>query len=161
MICGAFCGLASRSSVFTLPQSPKSTSAPRRLGISRRTAVTARRPADSSPSSTEPSRSSLFPSRNSGGNCAVLDAETSDFCPSSRKTRIPLSGVLEYAAQGNPQSDDEIAKKRRFWTRTSLRFSPASSCGRRCTTPRGVFSLQGARRTASTKPGRKRGLASP
>jgi hypothetical protein len=26
--------------------------------------------------------------------------------------------VLEYAAQGNPQSDDEIAKKRRFWTRT-------------------------------------------
>ena len=27
-------------------------------------------------------------------------------------------GVLEYAAQGNPQSDDEIAKKRRFWSRT-------------------------------------------
>jgi hypothetical protein len=25
--------------------------------------------------------------------------------------------VPEYAAQGNPQSDDEIAKKRRFWTR--------------------------------------------
>ena len=31
--------------------------------------------------------------------------------------------VLEYAAQGNPQSDDEIAKKRRFWTRTSPHFS--------------------------------------
>ena len=27
-------------------------------------------------------------------------------------------GVPEYAARGNPQSDDEIAKKRRFWTRT-------------------------------------------
>jgi len=34
------------------------------------------------------SRSSQFPSGNSGGNCAVLDAETSDFCASSRKTRI-------------------------------------------------------------------------
>ena len=31
---------------------------------------------------------SLFPSRNSDGNCAVLDAETSDLCASSRKTRI-------------------------------------------------------------------------
>ena len=37
--------------------------------------------------STDP-RPSLFPSGNSGGNCAVLDSETSDFCASSRKTRI-------------------------------------------------------------------------
>jgi len=27
-------------------------------------------------------------------------------------------GALEYAAQGNSQSDDEITPKRRFWTRT-------------------------------------------
>ena len=35
-------------------------------------------------------------------------------------------GGLEYAAQGNPQSDDEIAQKRRFWTRTSWLFSTAA-----------------------------------
>ena len=32
-------------------------------------------------------------------------------------------GVLAYAAQGNPPPDAEIAKNRRFRTRTSLHFS--------------------------------------
>jgi len=37
-------------------------------------------------------------------------------------------GVLAYAAQGNPPPDAEIAKNRRFRTRTSPVFAPSMEC---------------------------------
>ena len=43
----------------------------------------------------------------------------SDFSARSRKTRISAETYLLYVAQGNPQFDAEIAKKRRFRTGTS------------------------------------------
>jgi len=72
---------------------------------------------------------SPFPSGNSGGGQRSSRCGNERFLCKFYEDKDFRGGVLEYAAQGNPQSDNEIAKNRRFRTRTSPHFSPAFCCG--------------------------------